>query len=239
MNLTQLIHRNSVYVFFGMLAFAVWAFWATYFAVDIVLPMEHVHGIAMFAWCCLLISQAGLIRVGRRDLHRQAGRLSYFLVPVIALSTLLLAHDKITLRGVEGPGPLILCLQLLLLVQFLAIYWLAIRNRRTPDVHARYMVATVFPMIDPIFNRILSIPLAAHWPILEELALPITFGATLLLVLTLIVVDWRSGYGKPVFLRSLAVVIPTQAAILALLVSPAYMNLWRQIASWYAGLPFP
>ena len=239
MNLTQAIHRNSVFWFAALIGFALWGFWATYFTADSLLTMDHIHGIAMFAWCLLLVLQAWLIRAGERSIHRLTGQLSYLLMPLIALSTLLLAHDKLNMRGLEAIGPLLFGLQLFLLIQFLVIYGLAIANRRTPDVHARYMVGTVFPMLDPIFNRILSIPLAVYFPALPDQAIFITFGGILLILSVLAWIDRKAGYPRPVFLYMLGIVFVTQLAILAPLLSPAYAAWWKSVAGWYLALPLP
>lgn len=239
MNLTQAIHRNSVFYFVALIGFAVWGFWATYFTADSPVAMEHVHGVVMFAWCLLLVLQAWLIRSGERSLHRLTGQLSYLLAPLIALSTLLLAHHKLVMRGLEGFGPMVFGLQLFLLLQFLLIYGLAIAHRRSPDVHARYMVGTVFPMLDPIFNRILSIPLAVYFPSLPDQAIFITFGSILLIVSALAWIDRKEGYPRPVFLHMLGILLVTQLAILAPLFSPAYAGWWKGIAGWYLALPLP
>ena len=239
MNLTKSINRNSVFFLCALVPFAVWAFWTTYWSKPSaeLLTTEHLHGISMFGWCFLLVFQALLIRVGRRDIHRLSGRFSYLLVPLIAVSTVLLAQDKLNIRGLESTGPFLLGLQLFLLLQFLLIYGLAIANRREADVHARYMIGTVFPMIDPIFNRILAIHLAEFLPVLGDLALLITLVATDLLIVVLLLADRRSGYRKPVFRNTLVVVVATQVPIIALALFPAWKEIWFEFARWYSMLP--
>ena len=91
------MYRTSVYYFVGLLLLAVIGFWPTYFA-----PPKpetdwhpHLHGIAMFAWVVLLIAQSGLIAARRNDIHRRLGKVSFALVPVIVVSTLLLAAHRL------------------------------------------------------------------------------------------------------------------------------------------------
>lgn len=73
MHVTNAIFRNSAFFFILIPVFAVWGFWLTYFARPSgeVHPYEHIHGLAMFGWCLMLIVQSSLIRVKRRDIHRQ------------------------------------------------------------------------------------------------------------------------------------------------------------------------
>ena len=106
MSLTNAIFRNSVFFFALIPLFAIWGFWFTYF----VRPSEelgtydHIHGMAMIGWCLLLIVQSSLIRTNRRDIHRQVGKLSYVLAPLIIISTILLANSRLNVRGLTDDG---------------------------------------------------------------------------------------------------------------------------------------
>lgn len=233
MNNTVAIHKHS-YLFFALIPlFAVWGFWQTYFA-GTVRPLsiyDHAHGIAMFGWCLMLIAQALLIRLKRRDLHRALGKFSYLLVPFIALSTLALANFQVNARGLSYVGLYILMLQLTILVQFLVFYGLAIRNRKRSDIHARYMICTALPLIDPIFARILMFNgLPAEY---ESIAQFLTYGLTDLVLVALIVWDWRSMRRRDVFLPMLPVLVALQLPIFLFVGSPA----WLAFAGWYMALP--
>src|SRR6476661_2795812 len=91
------MQRSAVWYFALLLAFAIAGFWPSYFAAR---PFEadffhvHFHGVLMFAWFTLLIVQASLIRGGQRAWHRSLGKVSYALVPLIVLSTVLLSHRR-------------------------------------------------------------------------------------------------------------------------------------------------
>ena len=230
---TLAIHRYS-FLFFSLIpVFAVWGFWQTYFvgAIRPVTVFDHAHGIAMFGWCFMLIAQSLLIRKGARSTHRAVGRVSYVLVPFIALSTLALANQQLNARGLTPVGLYILMLQITILIQFVIFYSLAIRNRKRVDVHARYMVCTALPMIDPIFARILMFNVLPAEQ--ASLAQYFTFAFTDLIVVALIVWDWRSSRRRDVFLPVLFVLIVLQLPAFLLVDSTA----WSAFAEWYIRLP--
>lgn len=234
MSLTRALYRDSVIFLAAIPAFAVWGFWVTYFArpAGSVVPLEHLHGVAMFAWCFLLIAQSGLMRAGRRRAHRQLGRLSYLLVPVIAISTVSLANYQLNQRALSAEGQYVFSLQLFILIQFLFCYLQGIRHRRTPDVHARYMVCTALPLLDPIFARILGIHFLSV-DLTSGIIQYITYGATDLILLALAVWDWRAHRRRDVFLPVLTVFVATQLPTFLIVGGDA----WHGFATWFAGLP--
>lgn len=185
----------------------------------------------MFAWTALLVAQPLLIRSGWRHLHRVAGRVSYLLVPVIVASTLVLANYQVGRRGLSPVGTYLLLLQLTLLLQFVVLYGLGIRARKRPDVHARYMVCTALPLIDPIFARIIAIYFPPSGNLFAGQLL--TFGLTDLVLLALVAWDWRSMRRRDVFLRALPVVLILQAAVFLLAGSAA----WAAFSAWFMDLP--
>ena len=233
MNSTAAIHRYS-FAFFSLIpVFAVWGFWQTYFVGSIrpISGIDHAHGIAMFGWCFMLIAQSLLIRQGKRSVHRAMGRVSYALVPFIALSTLSLANQQLNARGLTFEGIYVLMLQITMLTQFLICYALAIRNRKRSDVHARYMVCTALPMIDPIFARILIFNFLP--PESAPAAQFFTYALTDLIIIALIVWDWRSSRRRDVFLPMFFMLAATQLPTFLMVGSPA----WAAFAAWYIQLP--
>jgi hypothetical protein len=234
MSVTRAVFRDSVFFLAAIPLFAIWGFWVTYFArpAGSVVLLEHIHGIAMFAWCFLLIAQSGLIRAGRRSMHRQFGKLSYLLVPVIVVSTVSLANYQLNQRALSIEGQYIFSLQVFILLQFLFCYLQGIRHRRTADVHARYMICTALPLLDPIFARILGIHFL-QVDLTSGIVQYITYGATDLILLALAMWDWRAHRRRDVFAPVLAVFIATQLPTFVLVGGDA----WQAFAAWFAGLP--
>src|SRR5687768_6878773 len=138
--LTTKIHRRSAIFFAALLLLTLPAFWPTYFFPPkaVAEPRIHLHGAAMFAWLILLVGQATLIRGGRRRMHRAIGTVSYVLVPFIVLSTISLLHFRLN-QKIDAEMLYFLYVILSLTALFAAAYGLAMMNRRTPAVHARFM----------------------------------------------------------------------------------------------------
>jgi hypothetical protein len=234
MNLTQAIFRNSFFCFVLLLGFAFWGFWVTYFArpAGTVASWEHLHGVAMFGWCAMLIAQSFLVRSSRRDLHRALGKLSYALAPLIVVSTIALANFRLNLRGPTAEGIYVLGLQLFLLLQVIVFYTQAIRHRRRPDVHARWMVCTALTLIDPIFARILLVNFL-QMPVESQVAQYFTFAMIDLILLALVLRDLKESGRRDVFLPALALTVATQVLMLNVQNIPA----WWAFAEWFMALP--
>ncbi len=234
MSLTQAIFRKSVFFFALIPLFAVWGFWVTYFTrpTETLTPFHHIHGVAMFAWCLMLIMQSFLIRTNRRDVHRLLGKLSYLLAPLIVISTVALANVTLNVRGLTDEGLYIFALPVFALTQFIVSYSVAIKNRKRPDVHARFMICTALTLLDPIFARILAVNF-----IQVEFSTGIiqyfTYGFIDLILIVLAVWDWKSRGRRDVFLPMLFFFIATQLPTFFVLKWPA----WEAFAAWFMNLP--
>ncbi|MEM1412379.1 MAG: hypothetical protein AAGH19_08470 [Pseudomonadota bacterium] len=234
MNLTKSLFDRAAFFFLGILLFSFWGFWVTYFRrpAGTVITLEHVHGVAMFAWVALMVSQATLIRVKQRKLHRTLGKLSYLLVPLIVVSTISLGHHKLLQREVSDAGIYVFGLQFLGLVPFMVFYGLAMLRRAQPDVHARWMVCTAITLLDPIFGRIIAInflPVPLETGIINSM----TFGAMAALTAGLALLDYRDSGRRDVFLPALLIMAIPQTLFLLFWQG----SFWRGFAAWFAALP--
>lgn len=226
------MYRAAVFYFSGLLLLSIPAFWPTYF-----FPPKyesdwhvHLHSVAMFAWVLLLIAQAGLIRAKRHDIHRQLGKISYALVPLMVISTLLMAGYR--LRQKIDVDILYFLYVQLSLIAFLALsYGLAMARRHVPALHMRYMVCAALTLVDPIVARLLFNGLAMDFPETQG----VTFALVDTILLALIWNDQRQGRPIRVYPAMLAVFIAVQAPTFFLYKLPA----WREFAQWYAAVPLP
>jgi hypothetical protein len=153
--------------------------------------------------------------------------------PVFALASLLLAHARF--HAMDGTKfqqeASSLFLPLSAVCLFVSFYALALFYRRVMPLHARFMILTGLPMIDPVLGRVLffygpSLPN----PLLYQ---AITFGLTDLVVIGL--VAWprmtprlRAGYALP------AVIFPV---LHVAWFTFAQTTRWLPIAAWFRGLP--
>ncbi len=227
--------RNSSMYFGALLLGALAAFWPKYLSrpphsID---AYTHVHAFAMTAWCGLLIVQPLLIRGGRRALHQALGAVSYGLVPLLLVASLLLAHTRFHLMDesrfeTEAPN---LFLPLSAILLFALAYALAVAYRRTPPLHARFMICTALPMIDPVVGRLLAfyLPPFPHYLYYQA----VTFGGTDLILLILAFKDRREVRARWVFPAMLVPFITAHV----LWFTWAQSDLWRPIAAWFRRLP--
>lgn len=140
---------------FGCLLALVFAgFFHSYFGVSwqhfgSISGFVHLHAGLGLLWVLLLIAQSVLIETGRQSLHRRMGKISYVLFPVFLLSVLPLVFytwlrgDQLTLFAAAGDAFLLL-----------VFYVLAMKSRRKPAVHQRYILATGLVLLDPVLGRL-------------------------------------------------------------------------------------
>lgn len=178
----------------------------------------------------MLITQAFLIRYKKFSLHKYVGRFSYGLVPVLAISLILLAHSQITIHdfGITYSRLYVLFLQFSLLLIFIIAYVLAVIYRNKSYIHARYMICTSLTLIDPAVARIpLNIPpLPFNYQVL-------TFALTDLVFLVLIFMERNQKNGRAVFPIMLGLFLVFQVTNLTLTDN----IIWDNFSMWFAKLP--
>jgi hypothetical protein len=228
------MQRTAIWYFAGLLAFAIAAFWPSYFAAP---PFKadfyhvHFHGVMMFAWFALLLTQATLVRTGRRPLHRAVGKLSYGLVPLIVVSTLLLAHYRAHLDPGAEDNIYFLYVQLSLIAFFTLCYAWAMGHRHEPMVHARYMAGTALAIADPIFARLFYFHLHVDPPMVQVM----TYG----MVIGLLGLLWVRERGQPRY----AAAWRRMLVAYVLLEVPTFFvtqtAAWRGFVAAFGALPLP
>ncbi|VAW62041.1 hypothetical protein MNBD_GAMMA11-3316 [hydrothermal vent metagenome] len=228
--------KNSGFYFVALLFLAIAGFWSSYFSKlgdPFSAPASHythLHTMTMMFWVAMLISQAFLIRSKKYTLHKIIGTFSYVLVPILAISLVLLAHSQITLHeyGVSYSRMYILFLQLSLLAIFITSYVLAIIYKKSPAHHARFMICTSLTLIDPAVARLpLNLP---EIPFSYQVW---TFALTDIIFLVLIFLERRQQHGREVFPMMLAVFLFFQALNL----NWTRSETWDSFALWFATLP--
>jgi hypothetical protein len=219
----------------ALLLVAIVAFWPVYI---VRLPFEaelfvNLHTSGVVLWMLLLIAQPWLIGRGRRPLHKKIGRISYVLVPYIAVTSLLLAHNR---TAALNPADFAqfghsIYLPFVAIVTFCAAWGLAIANRRDPFLHGRYMVGTAFALFDPIVARLLMFysPLPP-----DDFVYPaIGFGSADLAILALLWLDRKEPRGRKAWAVLLAIYVLAHLGWFTI----ARTGAWFEIARWYVALP--
>jgi hypothetical protein len=224
--------RYSAPFFAALMLLAIPAFWPSYLHVEKVEPDYHVHlhGIALFLWGMMLIAQPSFIYLGWWNLHRAVGKLSYVLAPLVVVSTLLLGNYRLK-QSITTEQLYFFYLQFALLGLFTLAYVQAIRHRRSPPLHARYMACTALTMFDPIVARIIYNYIGIDYPWMQAI--------TWLMIDAILLWLWKRdrdrGQDIQVFPRMLAAFVVLQVPTFFLYKTAE----WLAFTQWYAALPLP
>jgi|GEM_PF-1051013 len=214
----------------ALLALAVVGFWPSYVRrfgeADAV---THLHAALMLSWFGMLFAQPWLVRTRRMALHRQFGKFSYVLVPMIVITCLWLSRIRMGAATPQSFGmqTVILYLGIAASAILLLSWSLAVLHRRDSALHARYMVGAALVLIDPALARLLI----ATMPSLGPLVAWVSYGVLFAILGVLIWRD-RGRHGQRAFVVLTAVfalnfvlinVVPRTAA-------------WQDFARWWGGL---
>ena len=216
----------------GLALLVLVGFWRTYFSrLELADAVTHLHAGLMLVWVAMLLVQPWLIRTRRMALHRQVGQLSYVVMPGVLLTALWLSQ----LRMAAAP-PQMFGLQSTLLYLgtaaslMLALFWgLAVRHRRDPALHARYMVTTALVMIDPAMARLMLAVLP------EGARFNPSWGGYALTFAVLALLMWferATPRGRGVF-RFVTLVFIVNFVLMHLV--PGTQE-WQAFARWWGGL---
>jgi hypothetical protein len=186
-----------------------------------------------------MVLQAYLIRVNKRSTHRQMGKLSYLIVPMVIISSISLSHYQENTRELAA-SMFGLAIVTTLLLQFIVAYGLAIFHRRTPALHARFMICTALVMVTPIFARVISLylipeesaqflPQIAGFPLYQIF----TDSMVNLSLIALSIWDWRSRRKLNVF----PVVLFAFVMFQSITYVAHHLEFWRVFTEWFLALP--
>lgn len=223
--------RFAGYYFAALFGCALLAFWKSYVRelpgdFD---PYTHVHAIVMIVWFAIAIAQPFLIRRDQRALHRLLGRVSYAIVPLFAITTLLLTRQR--LRAVPDDAlPEIanfFYLPIAMVVLLVIPYTLAVIHRRTLAVHARWMICTSLAMIDPVFGRIFGF----YFPPLPIDAQLASLLLCVAILAVFMILERKQRAGRHVFPTMLVIV----GGVFALFFTFARTEAWLAFATWFRG----
>ncbi len=238
--MNKFIFQRSAFLLIVFFAIAVFGFWKSYYSFPDrnISFYEHFHGISMTLWCLMLIGQAFLIRLRRYQIHRWVGRSSFLVFPILILSTFFLIHANLGVNGELDSRVLTnLALMVNATLALIIIYCLGIYYRKEASIHARYMISTVFPLFTPITDRIIHnyiSPMVPYAPTVDGNPLVPFYGFLLanLILVALLIWDWRAHKGKGVFITVLVVMLLFHISVFTF----HQFTFWERFAGWFLGL---
>lgn len=224
----------SGYYFLGLIFLVVLGFWPSYFAkfFDGTADFSfyfHFHATVLILWMSGLIIQPVLIRKKKLSTHRLVGKISYFIIPLIFISILLLTHSRIPHSGILTEDNLVGVFNSAKDLVILSVaFYIAIKYKKKYQLHARGMIVTGLAFIEPAFIRftfrVISNPLYAYLT---------TIFTVYAVFLYLIYKERNQTSARWVFPLILMLYIIAHG----LVITGIYLPIWKIFVKWFASLP--
>jgi uncharacterized membrane protein len=226
------LYFRSPWYFALLLLVAIAGFYPSYYSrLGDARALHHFHGIMATLWILLLIGQGWLMRQKKVALHRSVGKLSLLLVPLFAISGVMIVHDMLTRDSgfARTFGPRLAFADLSSIAWFVFAYCMALHYRGNMALHARFMASTALPLLPPALARLVSgVPGVTSF----DMALHISFAAAELIVLALLLHDRKLGKMRAPYLLLIATLALQQASFMV------SMNFapWRAVVGWIQAM---
>lgn len=240
MKLEKALYQKSFPFSIVFIVFVVIGFWVSYFSS--LFEQEnyrmHLHGMVMVLWCLLLAAQAYLVRKKKFKLHKQLGKTSYLLVPLIVFTTIDLFKFRLSQQTEMAVRDYMFVASVLnALFVFVLFYGLAIYFKNKPTIHARFMICTVFATFTAIIDRIIYFyfpSLLDYCPKIGGEPVAQVYGLTLgdILLLLLCIWDWKSHKRLSVFPFALGVHLLYHYSVLNFY----KFEFWKNFGDWFFKL---
>jgi hypothetical protein len=182
-------YKNLGYFLILLVPLTLLGFYKTYFNQipvfeDNINTFIHLHAIVASIWILMLIVQPLLIRNGKTKWHKQVGKMSYLIFPLLILSFI---PQMIRISNSDMPNFLFFPLAdsiLLTLCYSLAIYY-----RKNPALHMRYMIGSALVFLGPTIGRIGPLILGIPTSLTQNLLYAIIY----MILAGLIYLDYKKG----------------------------------------------
>jgi len=181
----------------------------------------------------LLIIQPLAIYKGWYGLHVRIGQLSRIIAPLFVIAGLLLSHQRLAAMTdhrfeIEGFGHY---LPFYAVTVFVVAYVLGLWFRRFDEVHARFMLLTAIPLIDPVFGRMM----AFYLPELPNIWLyqVITFSLATILAAFLVFSYRGKGSPRSALLGYFVSLVALEVGWFTFSLTP----FWKSLMAFYRSLP--
>ena len=191
--------------------------------------LRNVHGVTSSLWYLALVVQPWLVTNGYVRWHRRVAVAVITLLPILVVTALMNTRQMLT-RSALPPAarPLIAYLDVTLVVLFIVLFLLGLRNRKTPPSHKRYMVSTSLLGFPPAITRFVGRTFGLN----PFVAINISFFVVELILITLIVADWRRGERRR---WAYPIALATHVAVQLCMTSIPRTAWWLAFCRWFAA----
>jgi len=157
---------------------------------------HHLHGLTATAWYILIIVQPYLYQKNNIKLHRKIGVIAVFLAGGLVFSALQIIPNNLTIETIsESLRYSFVFADFIFIAGFSFSVIMAIIHKKNIDLHARYLISTVFWVMLPALSRLIYFPiLISHGfptPISFQQVVFIAGGLILLVLAMLIFIDYK------------------------------------------------
>jgi len=201
-------------------------------------PILHIHGMLFFAWTLFFLAQTTLVATGRTPSHRRWGMAGISLATAMGITVVLAAINSIRVAETIGMGDAARRFAIVSLsgvVLFATFLGLAIANVHRAEIHKRFMLLAMIPLMHAATARVFMkafAPADAKGPPPVFVAIPPGLFVDLLIVAA-IIHDWRRrGRPHPVYLAGGAALLVVQLLSVPISSTPT----WMAIAKWVESL---
>ncbi|MBI2407172.1 MAG: hypothetical protein HYV19_02560 [Gemmatimonadetes bacterium] len=226
-------YRHAHWYFALALAAIVAGFWPSFFRPLGAGDFAHsLHGVTATLWVVALIVQSALMRRGLVVWHRRVAAVALVVLALLIPSALTMV--AVMFANPAMPPflpPLLAFIDLPSLVFMIVLVTLALRNVRTPAAHKRFMASTVLLGFPPALTRLYARVFAPSLDFMQ--ALHASFVTVEVILVALIVADWRAGERRLAYPLSLSFFGTIHSLMTPISTSPA----WGAAMQWYTELP--
>ena len=201
-------------------------------------PILHIHGMLFFSWTLFFLAQTTLVATGRTYRHRNWGMAGISLATAMGFTVALAVVNSIKVAETIGMGDMarrFSVVSLSGLVIFAIFLALAIANHHRAEIHKRFMLLSMIPLMHAAMARLFMLAFAppdSKGPPPVFVAIPPGLFVDLLIVAAM-VHDWRTR-GRPhrVYVIGGGILLAVQLLSLPISATPE----WMAIAKWVQSL---
>lgn len=232
---SKILFEKSGTYFIGLLLLAFLGFWNSYFSKFFTGDIDysfyfHVHAVLMVLWIILLIVQPLLIRRKKLHLHRLIGKTTYFIMPLLLISVLLVLNSGMNNIPKDEISFITFLPPVRDFILLLVAFSIAVYHRHTIQIHSRAMIITGIVFIEPALFRFLGGMLFKDMGVLAPV---IGIVLILALLITLIIRERKEKSARWLF-PSLLVVYTVAYIILIFEIPLTFLD---PAVKWFAALP--
>lgn len=120
---------------------------------------QHVHGLTATLWFLLIIVQPFLYQKAQMNLHRSLGIIGLFLAGGVVFSALQIIPNNLNLKLSDlSLRYIFILIDFVSLIGFAYAVIQSVLNKKDIELHARYIISTVFWIMLPALTRLLFFP---------------------------------------------------------------------------------